>query len=381
MTSDQYGKNNNERFSEHTLALSKLPAHTETIQALEDLKQLPVPQDLAQRIDIRLRERARILPSNTLLQSYFFSRSYWRAAIVAATIILSLTMSWMFAGHSLPGQPLYGMKQMQNQFQLSLATSPSDKLKVQTQQLHIALSDLQIVVNQGQNTSDTQTAFTTVIQMTDHIQQLAATVPTSQQGTYTAVLPKERSVLYALLQRVDWSTRLAFTKQLGDIQASVPQIQSATVQTYDNHSQITITGINFSQNAQIVLNGEPLAATIASATQTMVTATLVSSLPLQSPLAIGIQNTDGTNAQIIVPLSQTGNGSATKTTHDSHGSSTVPTVQPTSTSSPIQATPTTTHGNKGEKPTPTSPTSPTPSPTSSPGNSGGHSHDIKPPHH
>ncbi|HEU5199299.1 MAG TPA: hypothetical protein VFU32_06665, partial [Ktedonobacterales bacterium] len=156
-----------------------LLAAAESIERLNDLE---VPSALAARVEQRLRARlwvqqnGHIGPveqngSGRLVEPFprpisrrhrRIFRSAWIAALSAAAVLLLFFGVNRVAAGSLPGDPLYGLKQIQQQMALSNASSPADRANVQISQLRGALADLEAEVNSGRPDADVTAALQVV---------------------------------------------------------------------------------------------------------------------------------------------------------------------------------------------------------------------------
>lgn len=244
--------------------------------------------------------------SPQLLKSPRRKRRLFMPFLSAAILLILLGMGAFTAMvHALPGDPLYGARQKGDQFVLIFAASPSDRAKETISQLQGALTDLETVVGDGRSSDAVQQALQTVIIQTKTAQAAVAALATgsvraSVEPDLMNALRSENQTLRALLNNVNWSTRLAFTQQLGVIGQSVPMIKQVSISQQSNDTLIvTITGAHFAPQARLVIDGQSRGTT-SQQTLTELVET-ISQEDWQSDTAlIGVLNPDGTAVQVQV---------------------------------------------------------------------------------
>ena len=299
-----------------------LLAAAEVVELLHDLE---VPSALAARVEQRLRAQLRVqqnghgssleqnrsgrlrepVPQPVSRRYRRIYRSAWIAALSAAALLLLFFGVNRVAASSLPGDPLYGLKQIQQQMALSNASDPADRANVQISQLRGALADLDAEVNNGRSDADVTAALQVVASDTQASQAAVDAVPAGVEHDAVAqalanTLQTEHDTLYRLLPNARWPLRLAFTQQLGTLGAQVPEVTQVQVIS-NSHDTLTlqVTGANFVPGAQVVINGTPKG-TITQVTSTTIVAVISESAWPEDMHTVGVLNPDGTAAQVTV---------------------------------------------------------------------------------
>jgi uncharacterized membrane protein YgcG len=292
----------------------ELLARLDAADALAALRRVEVPDAFAARLEARVRQRARSLSQPDQRLTFvprsasqdkarpFFRRAWVGGLVMAATLLLACIGAFTAAASSLPGDPLYGLKQVEQQVSLTLAGSAQSRAQVNISHLRSAVADLSDEVYAGRSDADVMQALSIVADETRESQ--AAVVAMSAgpdrdaaQQDLTGALTQEEQTLRQLLARVDWSLRVAFTGQLGALGDTVPTITQITVkQQSDNALVVTVTGTNFTAETQFVLNGQPRG-TLLSQTATQMVVALSQDDWHGKRQSIGVQNADGTAAQ------------------------------------------------------------------------------------
>lgn len=215
------------------------------------------------------------------------------------------------AAQSLPGHPLYGLKQLEQQVRLSLASDQQDRAEQDISQLQRRLADLCTVINQQRGDAATLQALEAVATETRESQTAVAAVPAGAgqaavQHDLANALTEEELTLSSGLASVDWQLRLAFTQQLGVLGEAIPTLTQVTLR-HPSAAQITLTltGTNFAPGVLLLLNGVPRGSVSQSSPTTLVVALAASGWP-QGPVAVGVQNPDGTAAQITLKAGSDG---------------------------------------------------------------------------
>lgn len=299
-----------------------LLAAAETVELLNDLE---VPSALASRVEQRLRARLRsqqnghtrpVLHSGSSRplarrsqpvssRRRSIVRKAWIAALSAAAVLLLFLGVNRVAASSLPGDPLYGLKQIQQQMALSNAGSPADRANVQIAQLRSAVADLEAEVNNDRSDADVTAALQVVATDTQASQAAVDAVPAGSEHDTVAqalinALQAERDTLYRLLANARWPLRVEFTQQLGALGAQVPKVAQVKVIS-NSHDTLTlqVTGVNFVPGTQVVINGTQKG-TITQVTPTLVVVVIPESAWPESMHTVGVMNPDGTAAQVTV---------------------------------------------------------------------------------
>jgi negative regulator of sigma E activity len=329
-------------------ASAPLPANDEdaamlaAAAALARLNATEVPSDLAGRVEASIRAQARAHHNGRITtldrrpqvapgaRRPLYRRPWAAALAMAAVLALVCVGLGVVASNSLPGDPLYGVKHFEQQIALASAGSPADRARLQITQLQGALADLGTEVNDGRSDDDIQQALNTVATETRDSQSAVASLPAGAERTAIAqslgdTLRSERATLYQLLARVDWSLRVAFTRQLGVLGAPVPTLARVTVTHGSNNTlTLTLTGTNFVPGTMAVINGEPRG-TVSQNTPTQLVAQINGSNWHGGDETVGVLNPDGTAAQIALKSDDQHDGSG----GDDHGDHGTP--GPTST--------------------------------------------------
>lgn len=313
---------------------------------LTQYQDIDVPQAMAERIEKLVRAHIRQqAPASapTRLRSLIRHatpsgrrRRTWRTLLSVAALLLLLLCIGTFtaAAHTLPGDPLYGVKQAENQFALFFANSPSTRAENTIGQLRNALNDLQTVAAAGRDSGVIQQTLDVVIAQTKSSQAAVAAVPAGPardkaRQDLASVLATEDQVLRALLDNVNWSTRVMFTLQLGVIGQAVPTIKQVSVsQQSGGILVVTVTGTNFTQQARLVINGQPQGM-FSQQTATRLVGNMSQNNWRDDAQMVGVLNPDGTATQMQVVFHSSddhggrgGPGSGgTPTSGDDHGGS------------------------------------------------------------
>ncbi len=281
---------------------------------VEALRGIRVPSDFAARLETRLRARARELQSGAAQppslngrhpRKGVFPPSARRIFIAAGSALALLLVMGiaLFAAsaNSLPGDWLYGIKQLRNQIALSQAHTPADRARLSIQQLLDALGDLRAEVREGRGDSDILQALAVVHTQTHNAQAAVAAIPagrerTQEQQALAAAIADEQSLLRNLLASAHWPVRVALTTQLGATGAVVPAISSVNVIfTGSGQAIITISGAHFASGALVLLDNAPLGQVQAFAPDHLILKLPANDLSPGSHV-IGVQNPDGTAA-------------------------------------------------------------------------------------
>ncbi len=298
-------------------------------QAVRALRAVPVPTDFAARLEARLRLRARELqseddtvaaPATSGPTSATARRDGKRGAarptmppmrrIVFAgggaltALVLLAGLLFAASAQSVPGDWLYGVKQLRNQIALAQAATPAARAEVLIQQLHGAVSDLQAEISSGHGDANIQQALRIVASDTQRAQTAVAALPAGTSRTQAtrdlaATLTYEQTTLHQLVTRADWPVRLAISGQIGALGAPVPTITAVAITAQGNgDDRVTITGTNFATAAQVLLDDAPAGPPL-SLTPTRIVIRCTAAV-LAGPHQLGVQNPDGTAASYTI---------------------------------------------------------------------------------
>jgi hypothetical protein len=282
------------------------------------LHEIDVPPAFAARLEARLRARARHLAQRNgheiavprprkrvRSQRVLLGRAWTTAVGIAAVVLLTCISAFTASAQSLPGDPLYGLKQLEQQVTLAFASSPQDHAQLQISQLRSALNDLSAVVSERRQDETIQEALGVVADRTRASQAAVAALPTgpdqaAAERDLVSTLAMEDQTLRGLLARLDWPLRLAFTQQLGALGDAIPTITRVQVsRPTNNQLQITVTGTNFAPDVALMINGVPKG-TVSKRTATQLVALITPSDWPRGTRTVGVLNPDGTAAQRVV---------------------------------------------------------------------------------
>ena len=301
------------------LTSEDLAARIAAAAALEQLQAFDAPPEVDARLESLIRARARQLahqqggelpvprpPERRHAHRFFSLRRGWGMALgIAAALLLLCVGVITAAASSLPGDPLYGLKQFEHQVRLSFASDQQDRAELATSQLQSGLADLNTVINERRGDDAIQQALDAVAAETRESQAAVASIPAgteqaAAQRDLASVLAEEEQTLRSGLAHIDWPLRLAFTQQLGALGEAVPTVTQVDVQHPSTSTvTITLTGTNFASGALLTINGIPKGSVSKNAPTTLVVALNASDWP-KGQVAVGVQNPDGTAAQITL---------------------------------------------------------------------------------
>ncbi len=247
------------------------------------------------------------------------------AAGSLAALIAILVGLGVAAQHSLPGDPLYSVKEWQIQVAYARNNDPTDASQFALNQLQSTLSDFQATVTQGRSGDAVQVALQSVVTWTQTSQREVAALPAgpdhdARQADLTAALSQEQLVLRSALPNLAWSPRVAVTAQLGAIGAQTPTISGGQVARLGEETlAVTLTGANFSANARLVVDGRVTNATFVSTASGQYLATLRGRSLDAGSHSLGVLNSDGTAAQITLTIPRSGDENSSGTTPSPQG--------------------------------------------------------------
>ena len=269
------------------------------------IQAMPVPADFSTRLEERLRQRTQDLGEAATMTTRAVSptRSRWVRAMVSVSIVgLLLLGGWgllVASAQSVPGDPLYGIKQWQQQIALARTTQPLQRVQLQVQELNGAITDLATEVAQKRPTADIAVAFTIMVTDTQQVQQAVGHLSPSDQATVLPALSqaeaREVRTLYAILPPLPATERAEVTTQLGVLGEPVPQITHVTIAHEPGELvQLTISGEHFAPGTLVVLDEMALVPT--SVTGTQVTVEVATHLWGVGKHQVGVQNPNDTTA-------------------------------------------------------------------------------------
>lgn len=300
------------------VANDELAASLAAAEALAHLREIEVPPGFARQLELSLRTRACDLarqnsgtiplapPRSPAGSQRFLRRQAWVVVLrIAAVLMLACVGILSISTRSLPGDALYGMKQAEHQFSLTLAVAPQHRASLQIDQLRSALADLSTVVNDGRDDDALEMALDTVAAKTSNSREAVAALPAgperaAAQRDLDSVLAEEEQTLRHLLYHVDWTMQLAFTQQLGALGDPVPTVTHVMVRVQSNGTLlISLTGTHFAAQAELIIDGRP-AGMVSQTTSEQLVAVISNSAWSPGSHAVGIRNPDGTAAQLVL---------------------------------------------------------------------------------
>ena len=326
----------------HSLADTRDLAPQDVVDALQRLQTIPVPTSFAVQLEQRLRKRAGALqhqaafPQNSApIGSSRLPRAWVvplrRIGSIAATLLVFVVVGVTIvnaSAQSLPGDWLYGLKQWRNQIALGQAQTPAAKAHIALLQMQNALADLHAEVRDQRTDADVIQALTVLATATRTAQAatnavIIASDRTTAQLAFAQALQAEKSMLYHVAHQGDWSIRLACTAQLSALGAQVPSITAVFVTKQQATITLSIQGTHFASGVQVIMDRQ-LVAVPNVATSTVLNIELPVSQWGGQDHMVGVQNPDGTGAEIAVangpPDPSKGHAPPTPvTTPDTHG--------------------------------------------------------------
>lgn len=303
---------------------------------LTQLRSINVPSSFERKLEQELRARVRTQKIAKLNQSgqllppapvpgstravHLLKRQAWAAIICLVALLLIICTGLLVSGQGFPGNPF---KQTAHPGTPHLSQSTQDPANAAIQQLYSSLSDLKTVVNERRSDDAIQHALNAVADWTRTSQQEAATpgatsaTPATEQKLAQGIA-QEKQTLHLLLSQVDWSMKLAFTHQLGVLREPVPTVTAANAHLLSSgNTLVTLTGSNFSLQAQFLVNGKPMGNISQRTTHSLVA--LIGDIEhLTGTHTVGILNPDGTAAQTTTAFPKRVNGPGTPTPTPTH---------------------------------------------------------------
>jgi hypothetical protein len=291
----------------HARASDEVMVRLAAAETLAHLQGVVVPPALTERVEARLRAR---IHGQTLQTGKVFPlphaparRRRWLTLLSAAVLVLLLVSigTLTAAARSLPGDALYGLKQVEDRSALVFTGSPRARAEAEIGQLRSALADLRTVVAAGRTQDALQQAVSAVVSKTNDSRAAVAAVSgadrVAAQHDLDTALSAEEQTLRSLLRQVNWPIRVALTQQLGALGDAIPTITQVSVsQQSDDTLLVTVRGTNFAPTAELVINGEPQGRGQQSTTTQLIVVISEASWQHEAQ-AIGVLNPDGTAAQ------------------------------------------------------------------------------------
>jgi hypothetical protein len=288
--------------------------------SLARLNEIEVPSTTSGRIEERIRTRIHMLHQEEVVhQRHPYPRMVGyhplsrRVYLAIASISLLLMLSFAFLGvthaaaNSLPGDPLYQVKCLEQQIALAQTHDQEKQVSLQIAHLSTALADLSTVVKEKRSEADITAALAVVVSDTQQSQHAVNSFPVGQLHedlvkVLTGTLNDERATLLQLLSQLGWSQQLAFTNQLGHLGGQIPHVTQVTLARNINYTFIlTITGKNFAPGVRLIIAQKPRGIVLQQTSTTLRVIINADDLPADSASSVGVLNPDGTAAQMNLP--------------------------------------------------------------------------------
>jgi hypothetical protein len=208
----------------------------------------------------------------------------------------------MASSVSNPENPLYGIKMWEQHVQLSLASSPQNRVDISMQIIRDRLNTAATVAGASHAGIYHQT-IEDIEQRLDAVSQTIDTLPAGSDRQHLSneldILKNDvRHTLHSFLPKLPFTEQLATTTFLAHLGASVPSIQQVTIVVTGHPAEqatITITGTNLTSSTRLVINSQPIAGDC-----TLQDNTCMFVIPWHDqkpPRAIAVFNEDDTVAQ------------------------------------------------------------------------------------
>ena len=232
--------------------------------------------EFARRLEARLRLHASTSkqkrPTSFWWQFRSLSLQPLGAPLVLAAIVLCLTLGAAgvaFAAQAAtPNTPLYGVKSLIQQVQMTLTNSPADQAELRLRIVQDHLTALK-----GAATSSQEDVYlnelTALEQELNAATQSVSAIPPGKDHTrlsqeLATTQTNVRQALHHLLPALKATEQLATTEALESLGEQVTHLQSATViLSPSSHGQVTIilSGTHFQPGARLWINNQPVNAT------------------------------------------------------------------------------------------------------------------------
>jgi hypothetical protein len=231
----------------------------------------------------------------------------WRRLLVpalAAMLLLAIGMTTLTAAAAAgPGSPLYGLHRWEQNLRANITGSTADRA-----QLHISnAQDALLALNGAVTNHQTGATYDEALATFRDEARAAATsldnVPAGgEHDTLAAQLDQLHTQgiadLHTALPVLSWPQRIETTGVLAEIGDQVLAVTQADM-VYSEHGQhlwtITLSGSGFQPGAVLLMNGQPVTATI-TVTPTKLVAQISGDDSAPRPSSIGVGNPDNTAA-------------------------------------------------------------------------------------
>ncbi len=231
-------------------------------------------------------------------------------AIAAALFITVLGGTLTAAAHAGPGTPLFGMREWEQSVQISLASSPADRVRLHLSYANDALTALDgVVARRGGDPSYSDALTALQREVSAAASDLSAVASPAEHDALAQQLSgfrsHERQDLHTALAVLPWPDRVATTSALahaGD--NNVPVVVSVAIApTGDGEARdvkITVIGTGFQKGAVLLIDGVVMGQ-VAEVSPTTLVAQATQDEVGRGHRTIGIGNPDGTAAVASQP--------------------------------------------------------------------------------
>ncbi len=270
--------------------------------------QLQADAAFAGRLESRLLQRQALL-RRTQPKRRFFPQLLRMHPVFSVTLALCLLIFFLGSGVlvvaaqvSNPENPLYSVKNWEQQVQVSLANSPASKAALDVQFAGERLRALTGLASPAQAEAYRQS-------LTEFEQQLNAAISTIQglppgpdrerlSNELASLESDARHSLQGLLPRLALAERLLTTDALGQLGEAIPRllrVEMVLPAHPDQNATISVTGVNLQPGAQLLVNGQVIGAQ--SVFQGGAYVFTIGWSSNQQPHSIGVLNPDGMAVQ------------------------------------------------------------------------------------
>jgi hypothetical protein len=225
--------------------------------------QLRADPRFVNELERRLRRQAlfaqRLTPSRRIYWQRWHMHPFL-AVLTACLLVItcSTTVLTLAAQDPVPGSPLYGVRQLEQHVQYSLASSPSEHAGLDLQFARESLNRLSYDLNERQYSAYAQDLSTFEQQFATASRAIAALPSSSSRqqlsGQLTGLQSDARQTLYGFLRQLDLATGLSTTAELSQLGVTVPHLNSAQVQLSATLALIALTGSDLQAGAKLVIN-------------------------------------------------------------------------------------------------------------------------------
>ena len=293
--------------------------------------QLQADADFAGRLESRLLQRQALL-RRTQPSRRFFPQLLRMHPVFSVTLALCLLILFLGSGVlvvaaqvSNPENPLYSVKNWEQQVQVSLANSPASKAALDVQFASERLRALTGLASPAQAEAYRQSLAEFEQQLNAAISTIRGLPPGPDRERLSNELANlesdARHSLQGLLPRLDLAERLLTTDALGQLGEAIPRllrVEMVLPAHPNENATISVTGEDIQPGAQLLVNGQVIKAQ--SVFQGGAYVFTIGWSGNQQPHSIGVLNPDGMAVQTAaITMSSTG-GSRQRNESGSSGS-------------------------------------------------------------